>query len=105
MRAPARSAMDWEPSVEPLSAMMISPWMLADSKARWALRMQVSRVSASLRQGMTTESSGASGGASGVTVLGTVWNWVTATAELTWGGFGCQREGREWPQMKTDERR
>src|SRR5688500_13685787 len=95
--------MDWEPSVEPLSAMMISPWMLADSKARWAFLMQVSRVSASLRQGMTTESSGESGAGSGVAVWGRVWSWVTAIGQLTYGGFGCQCVARAGRHLRRDE--
>jgi hypothetical protein len=56
-RAPARVAMPCEPSVEPLSATMTSPSMLADSNAASAFRMQVSSVSASFRQGMTTDTS------------------------------------------------
>src|SRR6478736_2071493 len=63
-RAPAAAAMACDPSVEPLSATTTSPWMLADWNAPRAFLMQVSRVSASFRQGMTTDTSGAPAGAS-----------------------------------------
>src|ERR1700761_3097454 len=56
-RAPCASAIDCEPSVEPLSAMTTSPAMPFSRSAALALSMQVARVSASLRQGMTMVSS------------------------------------------------
>ena len=48
-----------EPSVLPLLAITTSPTMPLSAIARWAFSMQVASVSASFRQGMTTESSSA----------------------------------------------
>ncbi len=56
-RAPIRSAMDCEPSVLPLSATMISPLIFASLNARCAFAIQRPSVSASLRHGITTETS------------------------------------------------
>ena len=50
--------MSCEPSLLPLSATIVSPWMPSSRKARFVFSMQVASVSASLRQGMTTLSSG-----------------------------------------------
>src|SRR5688500_10795830 len=49
-----------EPSVLPLSATITSPSIPAASSARSALPTQVATVSASLRHGMTTDTSGRS---------------------------------------------
>jgi hypothetical protein len=49
--------MSWDPSVDPLSATTTSPTTPSVAKERDALRMQVARVSASFRQGRTTDSS------------------------------------------------
>src|SRR4051794_10808603 len=52
--------MSWEPSVEPLSAMMISPTMPVRSRKAWALPIHRASVSASFRQGIRMVSSIAS---------------------------------------------
>src|SRR6185369_4182300 len=59
--APSSRAMSWDPSVDPLSATTTSPTTPSVAKERVALRMQVARVSASLRQGRTTDSSTTAG--------------------------------------------
>src|ERR1700722_20339219 len=57
IRAPHFLAISWEPSVEPLSPTTISPEMSERSKNDRALVMQVSRVSASFKHGITMVSS------------------------------------------------
>src|SRR5229473_3097841 len=57
-RAPCRSATSTEVSLEPLSATTTSPAIPAASNAARALSMQAPRVRSSLRQGMTTDTSG-----------------------------------------------
>src|SRR5487761_601219 len=57
-RAPIRMAMAGDPSVLPLSATMISPAMLDSRNTCSTFWMQVDSVSASFRQGRTTDSSG-----------------------------------------------
>src|SRR5262245_25809413 len=52
-----RRAIACEPSVLPLSAMMTSPAIPPTRRASCAFRMQVSSVSASFRQGITTDTS------------------------------------------------
>src|SRR6266849_9669699 len=54
-RAPWRSAISTEPSVEPLSATMTSPMRPPFRNAFTALSMQKARELASFRQGITTE--------------------------------------------------
>src|SRR5919198_2817102 len=65
-RAPCLQAFSVEPSVEPLSATTTSPRMPASLKAAVALSMQNAMDCASLRQGITTETSRASFGISSV---------------------------------------
>src|SRR5690349_1007600 len=55
--APSSRAMSWDPSIDPLSATTTSPTTPSVAKERVALRMHAARVSASLRQGRTTDSS------------------------------------------------
>src|SRR5215510_10305634 len=74
-----RVAMAWEPSVLPLSATMISPLMRCSPNARWAFAMQASKVSASLRQGITTDTS------SVVPFLGKLWVAISFDLESTSG--------------------
>ena len=57
-RAPRRAAICWDPSVLPLSATMTSPVTPSSCMARWAFSTQQASVSASLRQGNKTVSSG-----------------------------------------------
>src|SRR5262245_40122520 len=64
-----RRAIACEPSVLPLSAMMTSPAIPPTRKASCALRMQLSSVSASFRQGITTDTSVVRACASGLTTL------------------------------------
>src|SRR5260221_2792519 len=59
-RAPCSAAIRGEPSELPLSATTISPDIPASSRARRAFPRHTARVSASLRQGITTETSGGS---------------------------------------------
>ena len=59
--APSSRAMSWDPSVDPLSATTTSPTTPSVAKERVAFRMQIARVSASLRQGRTTDSSTTAG--------------------------------------------
>ena len=71
--APSSRAMSCDPSVDPLSATTTSPTTPSVAKERVALRMQVARVSASLRQGRTTDSSttpGVDGPGAGLAVGG-----------------------------------
>src|SRR4051794_2191107 len=55
-RAPSDLAISRDPSVLPLSAMMISPWKLCRARYASALAMQAERVAASFRQGIKMES-------------------------------------------------
>ena len=71
--------MSCEPSVDPLSATTTSPTTPSAAKERLALRMQVARVSASFRQGRTTENSTAAGG---------VRDSASAATELPVGALG-----------------
>src|ERR1700743_2879700 len=64
-RAPSFSAMSVEPSVEPLSATTTSPRKPADLNASSALPTQIPIELASLRHGMTTETSTGFSAASG----------------------------------------
>ena len=57
-RAPSRSAIACEPSVLPLSAIDDFAAIPCSRKARCAFSMQLASVSASFRQGITTENSG-----------------------------------------------
>src|SRR5207302_10492961 len=52
-----RSAIARDESVLPLSATTISPTMLCSRRARRAFSMHLAKVSSSLRQGMTTDTS------------------------------------------------
>src|SRR5215468_8504544 len=63
-RAPIRLAMACEPSVLPLSATITSPWIPAARIAVWHFSTHTVSVSASFRQGMTTETSMPSSAAS-----------------------------------------
>src|SRR5580692_8564180 len=54
---PSRPAISTELSVLPLSAITTSPAIFASRNARCALRMQISSVSASFKQGITTDTS------------------------------------------------
>src|SRR5438105_7948895 len=72
-----------EPSVLPLSATMTSPGMPEFSNAVTALRMQVWRVSASFRQGMTTETSGGSSVRCVGGGLGLMSSWLTVDNTVT----------------------
>ena len=56
-RAPNFEAISCDPSVLPLSATIISPRIPLSSIARRVFFMQSASVSASFRQGMTTDSS------------------------------------------------
>src|SRR5579863_2241952 len=56
-RAPSTTAISAEPSVEPLSATITSPLIPASRSAAQAFRTQMPKVSASFRQGITTDSS------------------------------------------------
>src|SRR5215469_14324848 len=56
-RAPIRAAISDEPSVLPLSATMISPAIRCSQSTRRTFSMHSGRVSASLRQGITTDNS------------------------------------------------
>src|SRR5262245_19812183 len=56
-RAPKFEAKSVEPSVLPLSAMMISPAILESLRKRCAFWMHVATVSASFKHGITMESS------------------------------------------------
>jgi len=93
--------MSWDPSVDPLSATTTSPTTPSGAKERVALRMQVARVSASLRQGRTTDSSTtagvggpgaglAVGGAAEVVALGVDEEGVVALEDvMAVGSFPC----------------
>src|SRR2546421_12282637 len=82
-RAPFSSAIVCEPSALPLSATMISPAIPELWKAVVALRMQVWRVSASFRQGMTTETSGGSSVRWMGDGLGLISSWLTVSYTAT----------------------
>src|SRR4249919_2017947 len=56
-RAPARTAMVWEPSVLPLSATTTSPTTPSVQSADWAFVIHAANVSDSLRHGMTIDTS------------------------------------------------
>src|SRR6266567_7266398 len=84
-RAPVRRAISTEPSVEPLSATTTSPEMLEPAKKVSALRMHVSSVSASFKQGITTETSISEGG------------WVTSTSGTTGPSIWLSMAGYPFP--------
>ena len=78
---PRRAAMSCEPSVDPLSATTTSPSTPRRRAAtRCALRMQVASVSASFRQGSTTDNSTTAGG---------VRDSASAETELPVGALGA----------------
>ena len=56
-RAPSATAISWEPSTLPLSAINTSPLIFDAVRKERALRMHVASVSRSLRQGMRIVSS------------------------------------------------
>src|SRR6218665_1867407 len=99
-RAPCARAMSCEPSVEPLSATITSPTIPDRCRYSCALSIQTASVSASLRHGMTMESSteGVGVGMAVLSVRGSYY-YVYGDATAVLSVRGCVPNRTEWGDM------